>query len=184
MAHSTAARADSSWIPPFRERYAAWFREARPLLEAHQYAAAFKTYPFPVFDRTPWAPFSAPLAAGRLGVVTTAGLYRRGMDSPFADTLEGDPRVLALPSDVDVRALDVAHSHIPADLVREDVNVVLPLDHLRSLVQAGRLGALAPRTFSLVGYRTRAHEVAQETATTIAAAMAGDGVTLALVVPV
>jgi hypothetical protein len=68
--------------------------------------------------------------------------------------------------------------------VREDVNVVLPLDHLRSLVQERRLGALAPRIFSLVGYRTRADEVAQETATAIAAAMAEDGVTLGLVVPV
>jgi hypothetical protein len=44
--------------------------------------------------------------------------------------------------------------------------------------------AVAPRLFSLVGYRTRAHDVARETAPPIAAAMREDGVTLALVVPV
>jgi D-proline reductase (dithiol) PrdB len=184
MEQAIPTRADSSWIPTFREKYEAWIREARALLEAHQYGVAFKTYPFPAFDQTPWTPFAIPLTTARLGVVTTAGLYRRGIDPLFADTAEGDPRVLAFPSGVDVKALDVAHSHIPEDLVREDVNVVLPLDHLRSLVREGRLGALAPRIFSLVGYRTRADEVAQETAAAIAAAMAEDGVTLGLVVPV
>jgi D-proline reductase (dithiol) PrdB len=184
MGHPIPPRADSSWIPTFREKYEAWIQGARALLEAHQYSVAFKTYPFPAFEETPWSPFAIPLTTARLGVVTTAGLYRRGIDPPFADTAEGDPRVLALSSGVDGNALDVSHSHIPENLVREDVNVVLPLDHLRSLVQERRLAALAPRVFSLVGYRTRADEVAQETAAAIAAAMAEDGVTLGLVVPV
>jgi D-proline reductase (dithiol) PrdB len=177
-------KADSGWIPKFREQYGAWFQQARPLIEAHQYAAAFRSYPFPAFEQTPWTPVTVRLDAVRLGVVTTAGLYRRGVDRPFADTVEGDPRIVTLPSDVDPKGLDVAHSHIPEDLVRRDVNVVLPLNHLRTLVQARLLGALAPRIFSIVGYRTRADEVAQETATTIAAAMAEDQVTLGLIVPV
>ena len=46
------------------------------------------------------------------------------------------------------------------------------------------IGEMAPRIFSLIGYRTRADEVATQTATKIAAAMKDDGVTHALLVPV
>jgi hypothetical protein len=86
-----APRADASWIPDFAARYAAWFPEACPLIEEHRYAEAFRTYPWPGFTQTPWAPVSTPLEAARLGVVTTAGVYRRGTEPPFADTAEGDP---------------------------------------------------------------------------------------------
>ncbi len=184
MSSRAPIEAGASWIPGFREQYEAWLPQALPLLHAHQYAEAFKTYPFPAFQTTPWTPLGRPLGAVRLGVVTTAGVYRRGVDEPFADTEEGDPRVLPLPVDLDPGSLDVSHAHIPQDLARRDANVVLPLDHLRALVRDGTIGDLAPRVWSLVGYRTRAHDVAQETATAIAAAMAEDGVSLALVVPV
>ena len=42
-------RSDASWIAPFRVGYAAWFPSARPLIERPDYAAAFKTYPWPTF---------------------------------------------------------------------------------------------------------------------------------------
>lgn len=178
------AKADASWIPEFSAKYDAWVPHGLPLIRAHQYAEAFKTYPFPAFDQAPWTPLGSPLTAARLGVVTTAGVYRPGIDVPFADTEEGDPRVLEVPADAELRDLDVSHSHIPQEVARADMNVVLPLDHLRDLIRQRTLGGLAPRVFSIVGYRTRAHDVAQETATRIAAGMAEDGVSLALVVPV
>lgn len=176
--------ADTRWIPGFQEKYAVWFREAKASLEAHQYGTIFKTYPFPSFEETPWAPVRIPLAKGRLGVVSTAALYRRDVDPPFADTAEGDPRVLELPGDVNPRELTTAHSHIPQDAILADVNVALPLDALGALVRERQIGELAPRFLSLIGYRTRADEVATQTATRIAAALKADGVTHALLVPV
>src|SRR5262249_33545439 len=164
--------------------YAAWLPQALPLIRAHDYAGAFKTYPFPEFARTPWTSLTTPVAEVRLGVVTTAGLYRPGIDRPFADTEEGEPGFLPLPSDTSLADLDVAHSHIPRDLVRTDPNIVLPLDAVRVLVREGTVGGLAPRVPSLVGYQTRAHEVARETAPAIAALLAEDKVGLALIVPV
>lgn len=184
MSSAAPTKADASWIAGFRARYEAWLPGALPLIRAHEYAAAFKTYPFPAFEATPWAPIRTPLAATRLGVVTTAGVYRRGVDAPFADTEEGDPRIVELPADTALADLDVSHSHIPQELARADMNVVLPLDHLRDLVREGALGGLGRRVFSVVGYRTRAHDVAAETAPAIAAAMVADAVDFALVVPV
>jgi hypothetical protein len=178
-------RADPGWIAEFAARYDAWLPAARPLLEAHRYGEAFKTYPFPgPFTGTPWSELTIPLDAVRLGIVTTAGVYRRGSDPPFEDTAEGDPRVVALPTATPPGELDVAHGHIPVELARADLGVVLPLAELRALVARGALGSLAPRAFSLVGYQTRAHDVATTMAPAIARAMVEDGVTLALVVPV
>jgi hypothetical protein len=69
-------------------------------------------------------------------------------------------------------------------LIEADVNVVLPLDHLRAFVREGRIREIAPRIFSLIGSRGRADLVATETAPRIAGAMEEDGVTLGLVIPV
>jgi hypothetical protein len=178
------AKADTSWIPAFRKKYEEWFKEARALIEAHQYPAAFKTYPFPHFDRSPWSLVRTPLSRGRLGLVSTAALFRRNLDPSFAEAPEGDGRTLEIPSDVDLESLETAHTHIPHEPIRADRNVALPLEHLRELVRAGRIGELAPRVFSLNGYRTRADEVATETAPPIAAAMAADGVSHVLLIPV
>ena len=177
-------KADIRWIPGFQEKYAVWFREAEALLEAHQYATTFKSYPFPTFGETPWAPVRTPLAKGCLGVISTAALYRRNIDPPFSDTAEGDPQILELPGNVKASELTTSHTHIPQDAIRSDVNVALPLDALRVLVRGKHIGELAPRFFSLIGYRTRADEVATQTATKIAAALKDDGVTHALLVPV
>lgn len=179
-----AAKVDTNWIQDFRNQYEAWFGKARPLIETHQHAVAFKGYPFPSFHQTPWSPVQQPLPAGRLGVVTTAALYRQGADSPFADTTEGDPQIIELPRDIDARMIDTAHTHIPQEMIKEDVNVALPVDHFRALVHERRIGAMASRFFSINGYRTRADDVALETAPKIAKAMVEDGVTHALIVPV
>ncbi|MBI2114094.1 MAG: hypothetical protein HYT85_03255 [candidate division NC10 bacterium] len=176
--------ADGRWIAEFREQYDAWFTDARPLIEAHQYPTAFKNYPFPAFTETPWTPLTRSLAEVRLGVLSTAGLYRKGVNAPFTDTVEGDPRIVEIPSDADPVQLDIAHSHLPEDFIRADMSMVLPLEPLRALVHERRIGEIAPRLFSVVGYRTRAHDVAEQTATAIAAAMADDGVMLGLIVPV
>lgn len=175
---------DIHWIPDFQEKYAVWFREAKILLDAHQYPAAFKTYPFPAFEQTPWAPVRTPLTKGCLGIISTAALYRPNIDTPFSDTIEGDPQVLELPADVKAAELTTSHAHIPQDAIKADVNVALPLNALRAMVRDKLIGELAPRFFSLNGYRSRADEVATETATKIAAAMVDDGATHALIIPV
>jgi hypothetical protein len=177
-------RADLAWTAEFARRYEAWRPEALPLIEAHEYAQAFRTYPWPAFEASPWTPVDPAGAPPRLGVVTTAGLYRPGAEPPFADTAEGDPRVVFLPADVEAADLDVAHSHIPAEMVRRDPDIVLPLRALRALVREGALAGVGPRIASVVGYQTRADDVARVMAPAIARAFAEDGVTLALLVPV
>ena len=84
-------KADSGWIDELRARYADWWPEARPMIERHDSATAFKTYPWPVFTKAPWTEVTKPLARSRIGLVTTGGLYRSGVDAPFdGDAPEGE----------------------------------------------------------------------------------------------
>jgi D-proline reductase (dithiol) PrdB len=103
---------------------------------------------------------------------------------PRGQGIVGRSQVLELPRDVKAAELTTSHTHIPQDAIMADVNVALPLDALRAMVSDKQIGEIAPRFFSLIGYRSQADEVATQTATKIAAAMEDDGVTHALIVPV
>ncbi|MBI4241596.1 MAG: hypothetical protein HY613_07755 [Candidatus Rokubacteria bacterium] len=178
-------KSDPSWLAEFRARYGPWWAEARPLIEAHQYAPAFKSYPWPTFATAPWAPVSKPLSASRLAVVTTAGLYRPGVEAPFqSENPEGDWSFRALPREVDLKALAIGHLHFSHEVAEADMNTILPLERLAELEGNGVIGELAPTHYSTMGYVTRAADLAEETAPAIAAGMKAEAVDVALVIPV
>ncbi|MBI4611964.1 MAG: hypothetical protein HY726_23485 [Candidatus Rokubacteria bacterium] len=178
-------KSDAGWLTEFRARYGPWLSEARPLLEAHQYAQAFKTYPWPTFVSSPWAPVRKPLSESRLAVVTTAGLYRPGIDAPFdGQNPEGDWSFRALPRGVDPKVLAIAHPHFPHEVAEADMNTIFPLERLAELEASGVIGPLAPTHYSTMGYVTRAADLAAETGPAIASRMEAEAVDVALVIPV
>jgi len=178
-------KADSGWIDEFRARYADWWPEARPMIDRHDYATAFKTYPWPAFSTAPWTPVTKPLAGSRIGVVTTGGLYRAGVDAPFdGGAPEGDRSFRSIPADVPIQALAIAHEHFAHEVAEADMNTIFPLDRLRELQSAGLIGGLADTHFSIMGYCTRAADLAEGAAPAIAAGLRAAGADVALVVPV
>ena len=96
----------------------------------------------------PWTPFGKKLAAARICVVNTAGLYLEGQDPFDINSGPGDPTFRTLPSDFDSRDLRVAHAHYSHARFHEDHNVILPIDRLRDLVESGVLAGLAPNFYS------------------------------------
>ncbi|MBI2217087.1 MAG: hypothetical protein HYU51_07305 [Candidatus Rokubacteria bacterium] len=178
-------KSDASWIPGFHARFEPWWVEARPLVAQHQYAAAFRTYPWPTFADAPWTPLAKPLAESTVALVTTGGFYRRGVDVPFdAEGLEGDPSFRAIPHATDPATLAIAHAHYPHDVAEADVNTVFPIERLDDLAREGVIGGAARTHYSLMGYVVRADDLAMVTAPTIAALMLEERVDVALVVPV
>jgi D-proline reductase (dithiol) PrdB len=176
---------DPGWLTEFRIRYADWWPGARPLIERHDYAAAFKTYPWPVFTAAPWTPVTKPLAESRIGVVTTGGLYRAGVDAPFDDDApDGDWSFRSIPAAVPIQTLAIAHAHFPHDVAEADMNTIFPLDRLRGLQAAGLIGGVSDVHFSVMGYCRRAADLAEHTAPAIAAALRAAGADMALLVPV
>jgi D-proline reductase (dithiol) PrdB len=179
------ARADTRWIAGFRSRYDAWWPGAAPLIEAHDYASAFKTYPWPAFTEAPWASVMKPLRVSRVGVVTTGGLYSSGHDMPFdGKALEGDWSFRAIPAVTPIQTLAISHEHFPHETAQADMNTIFPLDRLRELEARGEIGGLILTHYSLMGYCTRAADVAETMAPEIASRLKAEGADAVLVVPV
>lgn len=179
------AKADTRWIADFRSRYDAWWPAAAPLIAQHDYASAFKGYPWPAFTETPWTPLPKPLAASRIGVVTTGGLYRAGRDLPFeGKALDGDWSFRAISAAEPIHTLAIVHEHFPHETARADMNTIFPLDRLRELERCGEIDSLAPTHYSLMGYCTRAADIALTMAPEIASRLKAEGADAAVVVPV
>ncbi len=101
-------------------------------------------YQWAQFDTTPFARPTKPLAACRVGLVTTSELAERDEPMDANAELRRDPYSLA--TDVPVARFvsrKAAYDRYATTL--DDVDAHVPLTHLRALVSEGRLGGLAPR---------------------------------------
>lgn len=178
-------KSDAGWLEGFRARYAEWLPQALPFMQAGKWLEAFQAYPFARFEEAPWAPAGVPLAASRVAMVTTGGLYLEGRQTPFeAGGCEGDWTARPLPRILRRDEVAIAHDHIPHGPAEADLNVIFPLDRLGELAADGVIGEVAPTHWSVMGYCPRAADLAEETAPAIAEAMVAEGVTHALVIPI
>ena len=107
----------------------------------------------------PWSPVTRPLTEARFGLVTSGGLYHRGHQPPFDLEREqqeptwGDPSFRALPMDMDPEEVGVAHHHVNERDILMDMNILLPIQRFRELVNEGRIGGLASHAYSFMGYQ-------------------------------
>jgi D-proline reductase (dithiol) PrdB len=144
----------------------------------------------PAYDEIPWTAVTRPLAESRVALLSTAGLSMKD-DRPFdmemerQNPLRGDPSWRRLQADATSATIEANHLHIDTGYIERDLNVALPLDRLRTLVDEGVVGSLADTHYSIMGYQgndTTALE--SESAPAIAAAMKSEEVDLALLAPV
>lgn len=138
----------------------------------------------------PWAPVTKPLAHSKLALLTTAGISME-YDPPFDMEGErrrptwGDPSWRRLRADATSATVEANHLHIDTGYIERDLNVALPLDRLRELVEEGRVGALADTHYSIMGYQGASSAALEnESAPAIARAMQSEEVDLALLAPV
>lgn len=130
------------------------FRFVSPLIKRY-YQLSRVTKELPI----PFKPLGKPLAESRLSLVTTGGLYHRGHDVPFDQERErrepawGDPSYRVLPTDMDLREVGVSHLHINPTDVLADVNILLPIERMKEMVAEGRVGSLAAKAYSFMGYQ-------------------------------
>ena len=107
----------------------------------------------------PFTPLRKPLPESRFGLVTSGGLYHRGHDRPFDADRErrepawGDPSFRVLPADMDPAEVGVSHLHINAQDALADMNILLPIQRFKELAAEGRVGSVAARAYSFMGYQ-------------------------------
>lgn len=131
---------------------------------------------------SPRNPLRVPLAKARVAFVTTAGVHLPDQE-PFDSGAAGDPSFRAFPTETPLADLVLTHGGYDTRRAAADKNVVLPLDHLRALASAGRIGGLAPTVHSFMGYVADADPLVRETAPEVAGRLAAEGVDLVLLAP-
>ena len=107
----------------------------------------------------PWTPLAKPLAACKFGLITSGGLYQKGVEPPFDVAREkqeptwGDPTYRAIPANIAQAEVGVSHLHLNPVFAEADVNVVLPLHRFQELAAAGEIGGLADEAYSFMGFQ-------------------------------
>lgn len=153
-----------------------------PRIEAKYAQEGYPAYRWVVHtDVPPWQPLRRPLAASRLGLIASGGIYRVGQ---VAFHYKDDTSFRVIPTDVPTHELRVTHFAYDLTDARQDPNVVFPLDTLRGLVRDGVLGALAAQAYTFMGGIYSARRVQEELAPQLTARLLADQVDAVLLVPV
>jgi len=135
--------------------------------------------PCPDFDTQPWVT-GPPLKDRRLAMISTAALQHR--DDRVMLQGVGDYRAIA----DDVPAGDLVMAHVSTNFDRsgyeQDLNVVLPLDRLHEMAEAGEIGSIGTYHYAFMGSTDpmRMEESARE----LAGHLKNDGVDSVLLLPV
>ena len=134
----------------------------------------------PAFTKQPFV-MGPPLRERRVAIVTTAGLHRRD-DHNFELS---DLSYRVIPGDVRLDDLVMTQASVNFDRsgFQQDINVVLPLDRLRELDEAGEIGSVANFHYAFNGAGQLAPAF-EPSAREVGRLLKADGVNAAVLVPV
>ena len=101
-----------------------------------------------------WTPLTKPLSDSKVGLICTGGIYAAGQT---AFHFKDDTTYRTIPTDVDVEDLRATHFAYDLTDARKDINVVFPVEQLRTMVDEGVIDSIAPDAYTLMGgiYSTR-----------------------------
>ena len=148
--------------------------------------ATLRMYPWRRIDPVHCAPLRKPVSSARVALVTTAGLVPKG-EPPFDATVRGgDSSYRVIGADAELAQLEEHHRSASFDHagIKQDRNLVFPLDPLRELARAAEIGSVAPRHLSFMGSITAPGRLVRYIAPEAAALLVADQIDVDLLVPV
>lgn len=132
-------------------------------------------------DAPPFAPVTKPLSASKVALLASGGIYRAGQIAfHFRD--DASYRVI----DTATPTADLRATHFAYDLrdARADINVVFPIDTLRSLRDDGMIGGICDEAYTFMGGIYSARKVSEELAPALVERVVAQGADVCLLVPV
>jgi D-proline reductase (dithiol) PrdB len=129
----------------------------------------------------PWQPLRKPLAACRLGLIASGGIYVTGQ---VAFHYKDDTSFRVIPKDVNTVNLRATHFAYDLTDARQDSNVVFPIETLRGLEREGVIGELADHAYTFMGGIYSARRVREELAPRLTDCLLAEKVDAVLLVPV
>ena len=151
-----------------------------------KYRLYLKAYRWRRIDPVPWTPLKKPLKDCRLAMISSAAMVTADQD-PFDNFIRiGDTGIREISCDVDVATLRETHRSKAFDHtgVRQDPNLAFPVDRLREMADAGFIGSLNHRYFSIMGSVTAPAKLIQNTIPHVVPKLVKDQVDIALLIPV
>jgi hypothetical protein len=144
------------------ENHDEWFQDFEAHWLAHFYAAGdidWKLYHYSVNSEFPEAP-PLKLSESKLLLVTSSGAYLHHSQEPFdAANKLGDYQIRKFDSETPFEKIDYSHEHYDQSYVRQDPQVLLPLQHLENLAVTRVIGKIAPEVVSFMGYQPNVSRV-------------------------
>jgi hypothetical protein len=120
--------------------------------------------PFAGEESEVWTPFERRLAASRIALLTSAGIYLKRSQPQFDVDREqdnpewGDPSWRSIPADTSPAEIGVAHLHINDQDILADPEIALPAQTLQGLAGEGVIGSATSEHLSVMGYQDRSLE--------------------------
>jgi D-proline reductase (dithiol) PrdB len=151
-----------------------------------KYRLYLKAYRWRRIDPVPWTPLKKPLKDCRLALISSAAIVTADQD-PFDNFLRiGDTGIREISWDVDVGTLRETHRSKAFDHIgiHQDPNLAFPVDRLREMADAGFVGSLNHRYFSIMGSITAPVKLKQHTIPQVVPKLVEDQVDIVLLIPV
>ncbi|MBW2635044.1 MAG: hypothetical protein JRE14_13145 [Deltaproteobacteria bacterium] len=129
----------------------------------------------------PWTPLKRPISEMVFSLMTSAGINITtdpafDMEREKKEPMWGDPSYRRIPISATVADIDVNHLHVNTDYIKQDINVVLPINRFQEFATDGIIGALAPTAYSYYGYQMDPKVLLEETMPKVLADMKTEGV--------
>lgn len=134
-------------------------------------------------DAVPWKALDKPLSECTVALINSGGIIAPGQQPFDLASQAGDCSYRVIPGAETLELVRVSHAFYNSDAVHDDVEVLFPLATLRKLASDARIGAVAPRHFSLSGSIADPSELISDTAPEIAEILLSDEVDLVLLTP-
>ena len=136
----------------------------------------------------PWTPLPGPLNKTRFSLVCSAGISLKS-DHPFDMEREkkqatwGDRSYRIIPRTTKETQIDVNHLHINTSYIKQDINVMLPLNRMEALEKEGIIGNLAPSSYSFYGFQWNSTDFIETAIAPMADKMKAENVQAVLMIP-
>jgi D-proline reductase (dithiol) PrdB len=144
-----------------------------------------RLYPIVEPEGLPFVRLQRPLSQIKLALLTTAGIHHPQQELFDMSNPNGDASLRRLDLATLSQGYTVTHDYYDSRDVLRDVNIVLPHERCRELIDLCELGSLHPVAYSLMGHLLgpRLTQLREETAPRIALELVAQKVDAALLTP-
>ena len=108
--------------------------------------------------KIPFQLLTKPASEAKFALVTSAGIRLKSdpafdMEREKKEPTWGDPTYRKIPKGTSAADIDVNHLHINSSYIKQDLNVMLPLDRMEEFANEGIIGSLAETSYSFYGFQ-------------------------------